>query len=1125
MITFLCGTAGSGKSTEIAAAILRDLQQGIPVLFLVPEQMSVSAERRITNLALSASEPVPTDNLEILNFSRLANRVFREVGGISEQTIGAGGKTLIMYQALLQCAPFLTEYRSALVSPENAAELMLSAIEECTLFGVTPAMLQDGSEAVSGDNAILSSKLKDLSLIAQAYYSLLRSKYDDPLEELPRLCHALQKNDIFADYHIYFDSFNGLTPQEYQVTACLFRQAKNVTFSVCRSPQTSRLPAFASIEEMYHKLCRAAGTYRAVQLTDTHRFHSPALRRICLSLWDNGAKKEVCDPNADQAIRLFSSQNIYAEAEWIASDIVRKVRDEGCHYRDFAIVSAHAERYAGVIDAYLSRYHIPYLFSVREDMTQLSLIRLILCLFTVKQYDWRCADVIDLLKTGLLPLSEEECDLLESYIYTWSIHGARWQDEDAWTMHPKGYISEFTDADTALLTRVNEIRFKLTRLLSVLFSSLHSGATVRSICAALYLFLAESGVQEKLLQIEQSRAALIWNSVMDAMDELVAICGDLPSDAEQFSRLFSMLIKQMDIGRIPATVDEVVIGSASLLRVDGARHVYLIGANDGEFPAQYEESSIFSDTDKIALETVGIVLSNGSDKRNEEGLFHFWRAACAASDSLTVCYVTTSLSGEPRKPSLAVERIKILFPELVPIRYEALDTWSRIECPSAGFSLLTSLEGSEIGAALFAFFREKPDYLPRLLSLRIPICQTEETLSTDTLQRLYPGNLTLSQTRMEDYVYCAFGYQCKHVLHLAENERAEIKPNDTGSFVHHILYRFFQSLRTEDGIRTDLSEEEIESITEQIILDYLTAIFGGKNAVQQQSSRLLALFRRLKRATLLVIRGMLDEFAVSEFVPTFFELPISNSASEYAIKPLPIALEGGSVVHVIGRIDRVDTYRKGEDVYVRVVDYKTGSKTFSVRDLSIGLNMQLLLYLFAIWNGVTPKVRAEMRVGKDGRILPAGILICQAKPASLSIDTPQSSQDDVNKALIGSMKRSGMLLNDSEILHAMDNSENGRYLPFSIGKDGQISASVIRSGTLQTLEGFGRQLRLISRQVEQIAAEMKGGNCSILPLKEKATKIDACRYCKMKSVCRNFRKYRLPKRNAEEPTKGAEPNE
>lgn len=1125
MITFLCGTAGSGKSAEIAAAILRDLQQGIPVLFLVPEQMSVSAERRIMDLALSASDPIPTDNLEILNFSRLANRVFREVGGISEQTIGAGGKTLIMYQALLQCAPFLTEYRSALVSPENAAELMLSAIEECTLFGVTPAMLQDGSAAVSHDNAILSGKLKDLSLIAQTYYSLLQNNYDDPLEELPRLCRALLEKDIFSNYHIYFDSFNGLTPQEYQVTECLFRQAKNVTFSVCRSPETCHLPAFSSIEEMYHKLCRSAGTYRTVQLTDTHRFHSPALKRICLSLWDNRAETETHDPSTDQAVRLFSCPNIYTEAEWIASDIVRKVRDEGCHYRDFAIVSAHAEKYAGVIDAYLRRYQIPFLFSVREDMTQLSLIRLILCVFTVKQYEWRCADVIDLLKTGLLPLSEEECDLLESYIYTWNIHGARWSDEDAWTMHPKGYISEFTEADTALLTRVNEIRFKLTGHLEVLFSSLHSGATVRSVCAALYLFLVQSGVQEKLLQIEQNRATLIWNSVMAAMDELVTICGSLPSDAEQFSRLFSMLVKQMDIGRIPATVDEVVIGSASLLRVDGARHVYLIGANDGEFPAQYEESSIFSDTDKIALETVGIVLSSGSDKRNEEGLFHFWRAACAASDSLTVCYVTTSLSGELRKPSLAVERIKVLFPDIVPIRYEALNMMSRIECPSAGFSLLTSLEGSEIGTALLSYFREQPDYLPRLLSLRIPICQTEEILSDDTLRKLYPGNLTLSQTKIEDYVYCAFGYRCKHVLHLAENERAEIKPNDTGSFVHHILYRFFRSLRTEDGIRADLSEEEIESITEQIILDYLTGIFGGRNAMQLQSSRLLALFRRLKRATLLVIRGMLEEFANSEFVPTFFEMPISDSSTGYAVKPLPIVLEDGSVVHVIGRIDRVDTYRRGEDVYVRVVDYKTGSKTFSVRDLSIGLNMQLLLYLFAIWNGVTPGVRAEMRVGKDGQILPAGILICQAKPASLSIDAPRPSQDDINQALIDSMKRSGMLLNDSEILHAMDHSADGRYLPFSIGKNGQIPASAIQSGTLQTIEGFGKQLRLISGQVAQIAAEIKGGNCRILPLKEKATKIDACRYCKMKPVCRNFRKYQLPKRNSDELKEGAEKNE
>jgi ATP-dependent helicase/nuclease subunit B len=376
---------------------------------------------------------------------------------------------------------------------------------------------------------------------------------------------------------------------------------------------------------------------------------------------------------------------------------------------------------------------------------------------------------------------------------------------------------------------------------------------------------------------------------------------------------------------------------------------------------------------------------------------------------------------------------------------------------------------------------------------------------------LYPGNLALSQSRLEDFVHCAFGYHCKHVLKLQETRPAVIRPTDTGVFVHHILDRFFRAIRTETGIRTDIEDDEIEALADRIIGEYLAEIFGGKNRSEQQSSRLLDLFRRLKRSTMIVIRSLLEEFASSSFVPTFFELPISYATEENAIPPLSIRLEDGKNAYIIGRIDRVDTFKKGNDVYVRVVDYKTGSKTFSVKDLSLGLNMQMLLYLFAIWNNATPAVKEAMGIEADGRVLPAGVLYCSAKPPSLSLEHPLDS-DAAQKELSGSMKRSGMLLYDEEILHAMDHSEGMRFLPIKFGKDGAPSSYTLRAETLQTLEGFGEKMRVLSKRVEEIAKEIRLGNCSALPLKEKSSQTDACRFCAMKAVCRNFKYAKSPQR-------------
>ncbi len=1102
MVTFLCGNAGSGKSDAVAKAILNDLKNQTDVILLVPEQMAISAERRITDLALSAPTPIPTDRLEILNFSRLANRVFRTEGGISYQSVGVGGRTLIMWRALAECAPMLTEYRSSLVSPENTARMMLSAVQELALFGVTPAMMNRAADHLASEHSSLSEKLKDIALLYQTYSHLLKQTYDDPLEELPRLCAILREKNLFAEYHIYFDSFHGLTPQEFDVVGLLFRQAKQVTFSLCRCEQQAKLPAFAAIEEMFVRLCRMAGNFSIETVNGETRFRSPALQAVRDRLWSQ-AEPIAPAVTAGDAVRIFACTNEYEQAEQIAVDLARRVREEGCRYRDFAIIAGDATKYAGIIDAYLRRYQIPHFFSVRQDITQIPIIKLILTVLAIKQYTWRYEDVTDLLKTGLTPLDEDESDLLQAYADTWSIHGTRWTDEYDWTMHPRGYLSVFLPEDLSVLSRANDARRKLTAPMEAFLDSIIPSATVRSISEALYTFLVEFGVRERLAVTEPSRSVLIWNTVMHALDELVTITGDMTVNAEQYARLFTMLIRQTDIGRLPATVDEVVIGSASLLRAEGVKHVYLIGANDGEFPVAPLEGSIFSDSEKIALEGCGVVLSSTSIDKNGECLFDFWRAATCASDSLTVLYANASLGGEPCKPSLAVHRLLNIFPDLRPIAPDPNDLLSRLCSPETDLRLLSSARQSALGDALLRYYENHEGYAARLSALTQPLCQTNESLSAETAKMLYPGNLALSQTRLERFVKCPFAYHCDHVLKLRKNRPALIRPTDTGTFVHHILERFFRAIRTDDGINTALSDEELDALADTIINAYLVGIFGGQNQIDQQSGRLLALFRRLKRSTMLVIRQLIDEFKNSSFVPTFFEMPITFAPEENAVPPLSVPLEDGTKVYLIGRIDRVDTFKKGKDVYFRVVDYKTGSVSFSMRHLSLGLNMQMLLYLFAIWNNATPQIKAVMGVEEGGAVLPGGVMYCPAKPHSVSVISPPS-KEDAEQQIYGKMVRSGILLHDEEILRAMDHTQTLRFLPIKPDKDGRIPEKAINSDALESLAGFGKLMETLSGQIETIAASIKAGDCRILPLKDSKTNTDACKYCEMRPLCRSF---------------------
>ena len=46
-----------------------------------------------------------------------------------------------------------------------------------------------------------------------------------------------------------------------------------------------------------------------------------------------------------------------------------------------------------------------------------------------------------------------------------------------------------------------------------------------------------------------------------------------------------------------------------------------------------------------------------------------------------------------------------------------------------------------------------------------------------------------------------------------------------------------------------------------------------------------------------------------------------------------------------GRVDRVDTFEDGNNIYVKVIDYKSGNKVFNVTETFLGLQMQLMVYL------------------------------------------------------------------------------------------------------------------------------------------------------------------------------------
>ncbi len=1097
MLTLIEGGFASLSEDELISRIKSSVERGIRTYLFVPEQQTVTAERTMCEL-LPKSAPL---NFEVTNFTRFVNTSFRTLGGISGEYCDRASRSLIMWRTLTELSPmlYMTE-RSRTVSRGivERAERMVGEMES---LAISPEDIAEIERAGGARGERLKRKLSDLSLVYSLYKKTLGESFSDMTEETLALAELIrEREEYLLGAEIYVDGFTSFTEPQYRLLSVLISRA-SVAVRLTLPRHKHERYEYSEVRDTERRLLniadKASADKRIVRPTglDISRPEIIPVISELLFTTDGGIDNDYLQTLDEDGgrVRIFSAETPSEECAFVADDIKKRVM-HGAAYSDFAVISGTSGSYDGFIDRALRRAGIPYYMPLGKSGADCEAVKLIRTSYRIILRGFSRDDVITYMKSGLVGITKEESDIAELYIEKWGIDGRRFTDEGGWQMNPRGYEALGED-DYNTLALLEDIRLRLVTPLFTFSLDAESAKTVREQAEALFRFISDIKLEERLrdraltlLSLDEHTRAeemsRMFGIIMSSLDKLVLVSGDAPADAESFENQLSVVLSASPIGTLPSHIDEVTVGSADAMRVGGKRHVYLIGVNEGVFPSSQKDSSYFTDADKAELSSLGLAISPTGDIDNARGLYSFTRAFTSGRESVTLTYPKRDAALTPIHPSSVIARIGSLTDKRVePRMISTLSAHDRLYSPASAYKFLytgVDEEKKEIREALVMSGHADATDTPELSN-------RDSTLGKEALAIIYKGDLYLSQSRIEAFLDCPFSYFLKYGLKLGEDERAELKSNVIGSFIHAILEDFFREVRTRGISVSELTSDERLEITDRAAGRFIKEQLGSGYGRERTKIAI----SRLSRSALPVIEGLVDELSACKFEPTFFELSTDGRA-EGSADPVIYERDDGRKIILRGKVDRTDTYRHGDDVYVRVVDYKTGAKNFSPNDLEEGRNLQMFLYLKAIVDTKSESFRRLIGVPEGGELIPAGVIY--AKTSIKDATVKHSDDAAAREAAKALSEREGMVLDDDVSLSAM----NPAFTPLSYPENSRNQKS--NAAKKYTREGWSEICRTIEDAVLDISARMTSGKIPAEPKEDGGR--SACDWCSYRAVCR-----------------------
>lgn len=1124
------GSAGSGKSYQMYRNIIEESQKnpGTNYLIIVPEQFTLQTQKDIVSMHPRHG----VMNVDILSFMRFAYRIFDELGGNDFPVLEDTGKSMVIRKVIAKKSKELILFGAGIKKTGFINELK-SLLSEFYQYNIRPEDFKQMMD-ISARKPVLKAKLQDIRTIYEGFADFMKERYITAEELLVVLSKVIDRSDWLKNSVICLDGFTGFTPCQNEILAKMMSLAKKVMVTVTIDPRESlgdkesEYRLFGLSHKTIDKLTEIADATSTridehiyvqgkTACRTPYRFNnSPALAFLERNLFRY--PYELYKQEQDE-ISIHCAKNPEAEIAFVVREIKRLIRDEGYRYKDIAVVTGNIEAYGRIAKHYFNQAAIPCFIDYKKEILVNPLVVFLRSAIQIVSEDYSYESVFAYLRTGLSDISREDTDILEDYVLALGIRGAK--------SYLEPFKRTFGRKKPIDLERLNSIRDRLIGEIHPLYEILKDKTkTVRDYTRALYELGIKLNVWGKLEELneffkEKDMALMskeydqVYRIVMEIYDQIVMLLGDEYISIKEFTEVFETGLVEAKVGLIPPGMDEIVIGDTQRTRLKDIRALFFIGVNEGIVPKVIGSGGILSDIDRELLTNNGIELAPTKRQQAFTENFYIYLSMTKPKDRLYITYHRVNEEGKSLGPSYLIGKLLSYFKDnsLVIKNQDGQDNNLEHILWDGGISYLAeglrrlqdgktekydnkqdnneenkeknkeaelSIEerASIIFNELYYYYNEDNDRrrILELLKSGAFYVNSERGISKEAAHLLYGDELSASVTRLERYAGCAFAHFMSYGLSLEERREYKLAVPDIGNIFHDAIDEFSKML--------DISDYNWHTIPDYIREEW--AVMSVEKAVEdfegsyiRSNKRNEYLIKRIERITIRTLWALCNQIRQGAFEPSGYEMPFYHVLDDS--------------LSLAGRIDRMDLYETEDKLYVRVIDYKSGSTSFDIQSIYHGLQQQLAIYLSAAMDFLSKEHKSK-------EIVPAGIFYYH-------IDDPiVAKSDEIDEDIYKSLKMNGLVNKDKEIIGFMDNklgcpdgslraSAKSDIIPVGINKEGELSkrSSVADNNQIKSLLDYVNQ-KLINNKDNILE-----GDTSLNPYRSGERK--ACDYCEYRSAC------------------------